>query len=587
MPSELLTNEDYCRVLNDIALLLELKGEKNSFKTRAYLRASKTLSRIHWKLAEATEEQVRAIEGVGESIAKKISELTQTGHLRFYEELCKELPRDILTLLDIPGLGIRRIKVLYERLGVTSATSLERMCREGKLITLPGFGKKTSRKLLQSLEDTRRNARKFLSVQALPLAIGLVEELKKLGEVSLATYAGSLRRGKDTVHDIDLVVAGKASSRILSFFLSHPWVESILAKGVTKCTVRLKGGMPCDLRVVTKEEYPFALAYFTGSKEHNVRSRSLALRHGWSLNEYGFTPLKKHIQKRVIPSVDNEADIYRALDLQFIPPELREDHGEFSAAAARSIPSLVEMKDLKGAFHCHTTDSDGRDSLTSMAEAGMRLGFQYLGISDHSKSLIRAHGLSESALMEQRKAILRLNASYKQFHLFSGTECDILRDGALDFSDEVLASLDYVIASVHTSFSLSAAAMTRRIIRALSNPYVTVLGHLTGRLLLRRSPYRIDIPAVIEAAASTGTWIELNANPNRLDMDYSWWPLAREKKVRCIINPDAHSARGIQDVSFGVCSARKGWLTAQDVANCLTPSAMETALRAKRGRLSQ
>ncbi|ALJ56464.1 DNA polymerase/3'-5' exonuclease PolX [Candidatus Xiphinematobacter sp. Idaho Grape] len=582
MPSKSLTNKDYCRILNDIALLLELKGEKNPFKIRAYLRASKMLSMVPWKLAEATSEQVKAIEGIGKSIAEKISELTQTGHLKFYEELCGELPQDILTLLSIPGLGVRKVKVLYEGLGVTSITSLEKVCREGKLISLPGFGRKTSKNLLRSLEDKRRNAGKFLLVQVLPLAVGLVEELKRLSEVSLVAYAGSIRRGKDIVHDIDLVVAGKASRGILSSFLLHPWVESVLAKGVTKCTVRLRTGIPCDLRVVTEKEYPFALAYFTGSREHNIRLRSLALKNGWSLNEYGFTPAEKRVRKQAVPSVDDEAGIYQALGLQFIPPELREDHGEFAAAAAKNIPPLVKMEDLKGTFHCHTTDSDGYDSLERVAEAGMKLGFQYLGISDHSKSLVQANGLNERALMEQCKTISQLNATYERFHLFSGIECDILKDGRLDFSDEVLASLDYTIASVHTSFSLSAAAMTRRIIRALSNPYVTVLGHLTGRLLLRRLPYQVDIPAVIEAAASAGTWIELNANPNRLDMEYSWWPLAREKKVKCVINPDAHSARDIQDVSFGVCSARRGGLTPRDVMNCLTSSEIAIALQAKR-----
>jgi len=588
MSFEPLNNQDYCHVLNDIALLLELKGEENPFRIRAYLHASKMLSRIPWKLAGATEEQVKEIEGVGESIAKKIAELTRTGHLKFYEELCKELPLDILTLLNIPGLGVRKVRILYERLGVTSATSLEKVCREGKLINIPGFGKKASRKLLQSLEDMHRNAEKFLAAQVLPLAVELVEELERLSEVSLAAYAGSLRRGKEIVRDIDLVVARKtSSSRVLSFFILHPLIESVLAKGTTRCTVRLRGGIPCDLRVVTEEEYPFALAYFTGSREHNVRLRSLALRDGWSLNEYGFTPRKERIRKQVTPKVDDEADIYQALGLQFIPPELREDHGEFSAAAAKSIPSLVEMKNLKGIFHCHTIDSDGCDSLASMATAGMKLGFQYLGISDHSKSLVRGNGLNEKAIMEQRRTISQLNASYENFHLFSGIECDILKDGGLDFSDEVLASLDYTIASVHTSFSLPAAVMTRRIIRALSNPYVTVLGHLTGRLLLKRLPYRVDIPAVIEAAASTGTWIELNANPNRLDMECSWWPLASEKRVKCVINPDAHSARNIQDVSFGVRSARRGGLTTRDVVNCLTFSEITSALRAKRREASQ
>ncbi len=579
-----MTNEDFCDVLDNIALLLELKGE-NPFKIRAYLRASQTLSSASLTIATATEEQLKAIEGVGDAITEKLLELARTGRLEFYEELREEFPPDILMLFKVPGLGAKKIKALYDALGVASLTSLERACRNGRLAALPGFGEKTSEKLLRSLEEMRRNAGKFLAARAFPLAEKLLEDLKKLDEVSLASYAGSLRRGNAVVHDIDLVVAGKPAKHIISIFGAHLLVESILAQGATKCSVVLKGGIQCDLRVVTAEEYPFALVYFTGSKEHNVRLRSLALENGWSLNEYGFTPAEGRPLKKTIPEVHEEAGVYHALGLQFVPPELREDRGELVAAAARKIPRLVEVSDLRGAFHCHTTESDGHDTLEHMAKAALDLGLEYLGIADHSKSSVQANGLDEKRLLAQRKQITELNTQYKGFRLFAGVECDILKDGQLDFSDEVLASLDYVVASIHSSFSLPEAEMTRRVIRALSNPYVTMLGHLTGRLLLTRSPYAIDVPAVIEAAASTGTWIELNASPARLDMEWRWWPLAREKGVKCVINPDAHSVGGVCDLFFGVRSARKGGLTREGVVNCLPLSHLSTALQAKRTRL--
>lgn len=576
-----MTNEEFCKVLENIALLLELKGE-NPFKIRSYVRASQVLSSAPLVLATATEEELKEIEGIGDAIAEKIRELAQIGHLEYYEKLRAEFPPDILTLFNVPGLGAKKIKVLYQKLGVASIALLEKVCRDGRLAALSGFGEKTSEKLLRALEEMHQNASKFLASRVLPLAERLVEDFKKLKEVALVSYAGSLRRGNEVVGDIDLIVGGKPAERIISNFVAHPLVQTVLAKGTTKCSVLLKEGIQCDLRVVTVKEYPFALVYFTGNKEHNVRLRSRAMDHGWSLSEYGFTRLLERPLKRSFLQVNEEADVYSALDLQFIPPELREDRGELAVAAVGKIPQLVELTNLRGTFHCHTTASDGHNTLEAMAKAAINLSLEYLGIADHSKSSIQAKGLDEKRLIAQRKAIAKLNANTNGFCLFAGTECDIRRDGTLDFSDEVLASLDYVVASIHSSFSLPQVEMTRRVIRALSNPYVTMLGHLTGRLLLSRSPYAIDIPAVIEAAASTGTWIELNASPERLDMEWRWWPLAREKGVQCVINPDAHSVSCIQNLYFGIRSARKGGLTCKDVINCLPLSQIVKALQAKR-----
>jgi DNA polymerase (family 10) len=340
--------------------------------------------------------------------------------------------------------------------------------------------------------------------------------------------------------------------------------------------------------VVSTAEYPFALAYFTGNKEHNIEMRSRALKRGWTLNEYrlALVPVdpkaKRKRPVKEIPSVRGEADLYRAVDLDFIPPELRENCGEFEAAEQHSLPKLIEKENLRGTFHCHTVASDGHNSLEEMAAAAQELGLEYLGIADHSRSSVQGHGIVAEKLLAQVAAIRKLNKTFDKFRLFAGVECDILRDGSLDFPDEILSQLDYVVASVHSAFGLSEADMTDRVIRALENPFVTMLAHPTGRLLLKRDPYQIDIPAVLDAAAHTGTWIELNAAPKRLDLDWRWWPLGKQKGVKCIINPDAHRTERLQDLWFGIGIARKGWLTKEDVVNCLPLGKIKTELRRKR-----
>ena len=400
--------------------------------------------------------------------------------------------------------------------------------------------------------------------------------------------AGSYRRRKEIVHDLDFLVATKKPEAIMAFFVSHPLVESIIAQGPTKSSVRLRSGVQCDLRVVSTAEYPFALAYFTGNKEHNIELRSRALQRGWTLNEYRLASVpvdskaKKKKPVKEIPTVRDEADLYRAVDLDFIPPELRENWGEFEAAEKHALPKLIEKENLRGTFHCHTTASDGHNSIEEMAEAAQALGLEYLGIADHSHSSIQAHGIDEPKLRFQIATIRKLNKKLHGFRVFAGIECDILRDGSLDLPDEVLAQLDYVIVSVHSVFNLSETEMTQRVIRAIENPLVTMLAHPTGRLLLKREPYQIDIPAILDAAARTGTWIELNAAPKRLDLDWRWWPLAKRKSVKCIINPDAHRTERLQDLWFGIGIARKGWLAKDDVMNCLPLEKIEVALRAKR-----
>ncbi|MDD5349817.1 MAG: DNA polymerase/3'-5' exonuclease PolX [Chthoniobacteraceae bacterium] len=582
-----MTKDEVGAVLEGITQLLELKGE-NPFKIRAYQNAARAIESYSGNLESAAREgRLREIPGIGQAIAEKIGELYATGRLAYYEELKAEFPAGIFEMFELMGLGPKKIRALYDRLGITSLEALEAACKDGRVAGLAGFGEKTAENILHSIEQRRSVAGSFLLSVALAAAETIYEDLRGHPDVSQVAIGGSTRRRKEVVHDLDFVVASKHPAAIASFFTTHPLVESVIMSGATKSSVRLKNGLQADLRVVTNAQYPFALNYFTGSKEHNIGLRSRALQHGWSLNEYRLSPVENgRVKPEPIPEIVQESDLYRALGLDFVEPELREDLGEFAAAEAHELPKLVELENLRGTFHCHTTASDGHASLEEMADAARELGLQYLGIADHSKSSFQAHGLDEARLLAQVEEIRRLNATFDDgFRLFAGVECDILKDGSLDFPDSVLSRLDYVVASVHSVFNLSEAEMTKRIVRAISNPNVTMLGHLTGRLLLSRSSYALDIPAVIDAAAKTGTLIELNGSPQRLDMDWRWWPLAKKKGVRCVINPDAHSTASFRYLWFGVAEARKGWLTRADVVNCLPLGKIEAVLAAKRKRL--
>jgi DNA polymerase (family 10) len=576
-------------VLEKIATLLELKGQ-NPFKIRAYVNAARSLETWGGNIADLSNEEVlEKIPGIGKAIAAKIKELVETGSLKFFDDLRAEFPADILELFSLPGLGAKKIKALHEKLQVSSIAQLHEACVAGRVADLPGFGKTTQEKLCRAIDERQKYAGQFQLGKIAGEAEQLQNDLRAHPDALHVCIAGSYRRRKEIVRDLDFIVATNSPAEISEMFVQHPLVESVIAHGPTKSSVRLRSGIQCDLRVVTTAEYPFALNYFTGSKEHNVVVRSRALQRGWTLNEYrlgeaGSDRRANRTPQRGVPTIRDEEELYRALDLDYIPPELRENCGEFEAAAAGKIPRLIEAENLRGTFHCHTTASDGRNSLEEMAAAVQELGMQYLGIADHSRSSIQARGLDEARLRVQLAMIRKLNEQFENFRLFAGVECDILRDGSLDFPDELLAELDYVVASIHSAFTLSEADMTKRIVRAMQNPHVTMLAHPTGRLLLRRDPYAIDIPAIIEAAAETGTWIEINAAPKRLDLDWRWWPLAKEKGVKCVINPDAHGTERLQDLWFGVGAARKGWLTKEDVMNCLPLGKIEAEIRKKRLR---
>jgi DNA polymerase (family 10) len=563
---------EVAQILEEIGTLLELKGE-NPFKCRAYHNASRVIAALTTDIKPLVEQdQLKNIKGIGEGLAEKIAELVNTGKLKYYDELKKSLPEGLVEMLRIQGLGPKRIKVLYEKLGIKTVNQLKEAAEKHRLAAVEGFGEKTEENILRGIELLKKHAEKHLYPSAKEAADRIYEVIKRQKGILRSDIAGSLRRKKEVIGDIDILVSAKKPvvPKLMEVFTSHPDVAEVLARGETKSSVVLKSGINCDLRVVDDAEYPFALAYFTGSKEHNIEMRSLAKKFGWSLNEYGFSELgaeeKRGKAKRIVRCKDEE-DIYKALGLAFIPPELRENMGEIEVAQKGKIPKLLEEREIRGTFHCHSTYSDGANSIEEMARAARSLGWEYLGIADHSKSAAYAGGLSEAKVKEQSKEIDRLNEKLKGFRIFKGNEVDILPDGSLDYSDKVLSSFEYVVASVHSKFKMSEAEMTKRIIKSVKNKFVTMLGHPTGRLLLSREAYPVNMIDVINAAADYGKIIEINAHPLRLDLDWRLCKYAKEKGALIAINPDAHNIDGLKDVFYGVGIARKGWLEKKNVLN--------------------
>jgi DNA polymerase (family 10) len=568
-----MSREEMVRILEEIALLLELKDE-NPFKIKAYRSGAETVRSFPDDIvARAVANDLKGIKGIGEALRDKLHEMATTGKLDFYEKLRAEFPASLFELFDIQGLGAKKIKTLHRELGISSLAELRDACTSGRIASLAGFGSKTQSNLLEAMAHRESFAGQFRLGTVSSIVESLLEKLREHPEVHRVSVCGSYRRAKEVVHDIDLLVASSQPAEVSAYFASLPGIQKVLMQGDTKTSVILENGLQCDLRVVKNKQFPFALQYFSGSKEHNVALRQLALRHGWSLNEYDFTVVRD--DAKPLPQVDEEVDIYHALGLRFIAPELRENLGEIEAALADELPRLIEVTNLRGTFHNHTTESDGKNSLAEMAAAAEDLGLQYLGIADHSQSSFQANGLNEERLLKQVREIADYNAMQKGFRLFAGSEVDILKDGRLDFSDEILAQLDYCVASVHNAFTLSEEDMTRRIIRAMENEHVTMIGHLTGRLLLKRDAYAVNHSKIIDCAAETRTVIELNCNPMRLDMDWRWWRRARDRGVLCSINPDAHHTEQLRFLHFGVLQARKGWLRKDDVINSFSLEKMQ------------
>ena len=534
-------------ILVEIGTLLELKGE-NPFKTRAYSNAARALESLTEPLETLiAEKRLGDIPGIGEAIEKKVTELVTTGGLKYYDEIKASIPPGLVEMLGIPGMGPKKVKALHDKLGLESIVQLEAACRAGQIAGLEGFGEKTQAKILQGIQFKRTYAARHHLHKALSMAEPLLEKLRQHPEVIRCSTGGSLRRWRETIGDIDFLASSKHPGRVIEFFATQPGVLSVSAKGDTKTSVILEGGIQADLRVVSDAEYPVALAYFTGSKEHNIVMRQRAIARGLRLNEYGLFRSEEETRDPTLRlPCQTEEDIFVELGLAYVPPEMREDHGEFAAAGQGKLPKLVEWTDLRGALHNHSTWSDGHQTLEEIAATAQELGLEYWAVTDHSKSSFQAHGLEPARLREQLKAIANINkqlaADGSDFRLLTGSEVDILGEGRLDFDDDLLAQLDVVVASVHAGFSKDEAEMTRRIINAVENPQVHTLGHMTGRLLLERESYAVNAQAVIDACAATGTWIELNCNPWRFDMDWRHWQYAKSKGVKCVINPDAHRA---------------------------------------------
>lgn len=571
------------KVLSELAVLMDLKGE-NPFKVRAYQNAARIIEGLTQDIDELVRTQtIGEIKGIGKGLAQKITELVTTGKLEYYEELKSSLPSGVPEMLRIQGLGPKKVKVLYEKLGIDSVENLRKAASAGALRSVEGFGEKTEQNILKGVELLQASGSKKLYPEAYAAAQPILAMLKSLKEAKRFEVAGSLRRKKEVIGDIDIVVSAdqKNRSAIMKRFVAHKAVATVLARGETKSSVSLESGINCDLRIVKDSEYAFALNYFTGSKEHNVEMRSRARDLGWSLNEYAFSIAtdSKTKTKKAPPKCTDEADIYSSLNLAYVPPELREMMGEFEAAEAGSFPTLIEEKDLKGTFHCHTTYSDGMNTLEQMAQAAKKRGWEYLGIADHSQIAAYAGGLTPERVRQQLREIDKFNESSKNFRLFKGTEVDILADGSLDYNDKILSGFDYVVASIHSKFKMTEAEGTKRLIKALKNRYVTTLGHPTGRLLLGREGYPVNMAEVINAASDYGKALEINAHPQRLDLDWRLVKYARDKKVLIFINPDAHTVDGLDDVRYGVNIARKGWLEARHVVNAMSTKSIEKLLR--------
>lgn len=568
-----MTKEKIIEILEEIAVLLELSGE-NPFKSRAYSTAARNLEKVEEDLVDLVKSGgIFEIQGIGDAIGKKISELQSAGRLEYYEKLKASIPPGHLEMLKISGLGPRKIHALYQELGITTVGELEYACHENRLTDLKGFGKKTQDNILAGIERLKRYSQRRLYNEVWEEAQSLLAFLKSNQLVIEADIAGSLRRGFETVKDMDILAATKHPEKIGEIFAAHGQVAHVIALGDTKVSVTLKSGVNADLRLVTPGEYPYALHHFTGSKEHNTAMRGRAKDLGLKMNEYGLFRGERNKVCR------NEEEIFAALGLAFIEPELRENMGEIEAAEKGELPVLVKREDIRGIFHVHTNFSDGAESLESMVAAAKKMGMEYLGISDHSQSAFYAGGLKLEDIHRQHALIDALNRKLAPFHIFKGIESDIAPNGRLDYEDEILDRFDFVIAAVHSHFNMTEDEMTGRICRALADPHTTMLAHPTGRLLLSREPYAVNMLKVIETAAHYGKVLELNANPHRFDLDWRNCIVAKKKGVQIAVNPDAHSSLGLSDIDFGVKIARKGWISRETCLNCLALDGIKTYLR--------
>jgi len=558
-------NFEVARAFNEIADLLELKDE-NIFRIRAYRRAAQNLEGLTEDITAVAERGgLEQIPGIGKDLALKIQEYLKTGRIADLEQLRQEIPAGVVTLMNLPSVGPKTARLLYEKLGVDSVEKLEALARAGALVGLPGIREKKQEDILKGIELWKKGQERMPLGKALPLARAIVTALEDLKEVQEIEVAGSLRRWKETIGDIDILVASSKPAKVMEAFVNLPGVQEVLLRGETKASIRHGEGIQVDLRVLEPEAFGAALQYFTGSKQHNIRIRDLASRKGLKVSEYGVFDEKTG--KRI--AGETEEEVYKAVGLPFIPPELREDTGEIEAALEGRLPKLIELSDIKGDLHAHTNWSDGHHPLEVLIEAAYRKGYRYMIVSDHSRSQTVAGGLTAERLLDQVEKIRALQRKYKNFRILAGCECDILPDGRMDLPDEVLARLDLILAAVHSRFKQSKEEMTRRIIAALKNPYVNILVHPTGRLIGERAPYEVDLEAVLQVARAEGKAVEINASPQRLDLNDLQARRAKEMGVWIAIDTDTHFLDHLENMAFGVAVARRAWIEKGDVVNTM------------------
>jgi DNA polymerase (family X) len=569
------------RVLAEIGDLLEIKGA-NPFKIRAFRNASETVAHEPSRIAGMTAAERLALPAIGKDIAAKIGELVDTGSIAYHRELLQEFPPTVLDLLHLQGVGPKTVARLYGELGIRTLDDLERAARDGRIRDMKGMGTKKEALILKALEDQRRFVGRRLTAEAHDTAAGLVAELRTHAPDADIQMVGSLRRGCETCGDLDILAgvpqAAIETALLMDAFTSYRLVERVLAHGETKSSVQLWGGFQADLRVVPRESTGAALQYFTGSKAHNIVLRDRAIQRGLKLNEYGLY----RVDDNTRIAGETEDGIYEALGLAFVPPELRENRGEIEAAEARALPALIQLADLRGDLHCHTTITDGRDTIEAMARAAQATGLRYLAVTDHSQSLAMANGLDEARALEHARAIREVNQRLDGFTLLAGIECDIRQDGSMDLADDCLAQLDIVVASIHSGFNQEAEEMTGRLLRAIACPWVDVLGHPTGRIILKRDPHKADMTRVIQAAADAGVAMEINCQIDRLDLDDVLARRASQAGVRLVISSDAHSTTALGGLRWGVTVARRAWLSAPDVLNTRPLEELRAALRRNR-----
>ena len=558
-------NQEIAKIFYEIAYFLEMEGVK--FKPYAYEKAALTLEGLEKDVEEIYKKEgfegLRKIPGVGESIAKKIEEYLKTGKIQYYEDYKKKYPINLDELMGIEGLGPKRLKVLYEKLGIKNLKELEEAIKTHKIATLPGFGEKSEKNLLEAIEFAKRSKGRFLLGDILPIVKEVYEKLKSLKEVERIDVVGSIRRMKETIGDVDFLVISKNPKPIMDFFVSLPGVIKVWGKGNTKASVRMREGFDMDIRVLPKRSYGAALQYFTGSKEHNIALRKIAIEKGLKLSEYGLFKGPKMI------AGEKEEEIYQKLGMDWIPPELREDRGEIEAALRHKLPKIIDYKDVKGDLHIHSKWDGGKNSIEEIAEYAIKTGYEYVGIADHTKFLKIEHGLDEKRLKERNKEIDKLNQKFKgKIKILRGCEANILPDGKIDIDDECLKEQDFVIAGVHSRFKMTKEEMTERIIRAMKNPNVDIISHPTGRLIQKRGEYEIDFDKILRVAKETGTILEINSYPERLDLNDLNIKKAKEMGVKMVINTDAHHVDQMRFIELGIAQARRGWAEKEDIINC-------------------